>query len=56
MKYPKNVFGVNTIWDRLGRDFWLLLNWVPFGPWGGLWLFNVLPAFYVNMIGTIFGT
>ena len=43
------------MWDRLGRDLWLLTMWLPLGPILGLWQFQILPAFFVNMIGTIWG-
>jgi len=37
LKHAENSFGVKTVWDRLGRDGWLLLMWLPLGPILGLW-------------------
>lgn len=37
MKHTEPSFGVKTVWDRLGRDGWLLLMWLPLGPIIGLW-------------------
>ena len=51
LKFPSNSFGVRTVWDRLGRDAWLVLE-----LWSGLWMVQMLPPFVINQVGDIWET
>lgn len=48
-KFLRYKFGVQTVWDRLERDGWLLLQW------SGIWYVQMYLPAVVNIIGSWWG-